>query len=77
MQCRAGQQKLKEQSELLVVISTALTPNPSPPVRPSLNIDINRNACTFKNPKDLLAFIKVRLRVRVTVRVTVRGGEWG
>ncbi len=27
------------------------------PIRPSLNIDINRNACTFKNPKDLLAFI--------------------
>ena len=27
------------------------------PIRPSLNIDINRNACTFKTPKDLLAFI--------------------
>ena len=27
------------------------------PIRPSLNIDINRNACTFKNPEDLLAFI--------------------
>ncbi len=26
-------------------------------IRPSLNIDINRNACTFENPKDLLAFI--------------------
>ncbi len=27
------------------------------PIRPSLNIDINRNACTFENPRDLLAFI--------------------
>jgi hypothetical protein len=27
------------------------------PYRPSLNIDINRNACTFNTPKDLLAFI--------------------
>ncbi len=27
------------------------------PIRPSLNIDINRNACTLGNPKDLLAFI--------------------
>jgi hypothetical protein len=27
------------------------------PYRPSLNIDINRNACTFNAPKDLLAFI--------------------
>ncbi len=27
------------------------------PYRPSLNIDINRNACTFNSPKDLLAFI--------------------
>jgi hypothetical protein len=27
------------------------------PRRPSLNIDINRNACTFKTPQDLLAFI--------------------
>jgi hypothetical protein len=27
------------------------------PIRPSLNVDINRNACTFENPKDLLAFI--------------------
>ena len=26
--------------------------------RPSLNIDINRNACTFKTPSDLLSFIK-------------------
>jgi hypothetical protein len=26
-------------------------------IRPSLNIDINRNACTFENPRDLLAFI--------------------
>jgi len=25
--------------------------------RPSLNIDLNRNACTFDNPKDLLSFI--------------------
>jgi hypothetical protein len=25
--------------------------------RPSLNIDINRNACTFNTPKELLAFI--------------------
>ncbi len=28
------------------------------PIRPSLNIDINRNACTFEYPKDLLAFIE-------------------
>ena len=27
------------------------------PYRPSLNIDINRNACTFDTPKDLLVFI--------------------
>jgi hypothetical protein len=27
------------------------------PYRPSLNIDINRNACTFNTPNDLLAFI--------------------
>jgi hypothetical protein len=27
------------------------------PYRPSLNIDINRNVCTFNTPKDLLAFI--------------------
>jgi hypothetical protein len=27
------------------------------PCRPSLNIDINRNCCTFNTPKDLLAFI--------------------
>ena len=25
--------------------------------RPSLNIDINRNVCTFNTPRDLLAFI--------------------
>ncbi len=25
--------------------------------RPSLNMDINRNACTFNTPKDLLTFI--------------------
>jgi hypothetical protein len=25
--------------------------------RPALNIDLNRNACTFENPKDLLSFI--------------------
>ena len=25
--------------------------------RPSLNIDLNRNACTFENPEDLLSFI--------------------
>ncbi len=26
-------------------------------IRPSLNKDINRNACSFENPRDLLAFI--------------------
>ncbi len=38
------------------ILNLSSTPIPIP-IRPSLNIDINRNACTFKDPKDLLAFI--------------------
>ncbi len=40
-------------------LNKCLTPiyiNHTDPIRPSLNIDINRNTCTFDNPKDLLAF---------------------